>query len=717
MISINQAVINQTAFEKVAAFELEKDISTWNKEITDQFMSQVTYLPQGTETDIAISEIDENNGYAKGSVVAWLGKTRINFPIIVNNFKLAPFDVFVAKEEKDGQSVFLPANEQNVSRVLYQQGLGIVDNSKPTSMIEGIKQPGNIGPKQSVPLTTMNEQFEVLKMSSAMATKDDMMKLADCLNKNTGMPEMFYQNSGNHLHNTITQVLSNVSTPRTQTIGNLDLGGIVEAKQSVALVDSELFNADSMSPLLPGDVAELRMHSFPTMEDFLEMSSKDDGKLMIAKSGKPITGVIIAKCEMPEDRNFISSSSHPGEEKKKEKVPQIFLSSCGKYVAEFEDWDRTNVGFYGTKLGVNPSDIIANLQSKVLDASSTSNVLNKMDGSDKLLDAMTDANQGRERYRGDYPSLASTERTLLIFPTPTGYKATSFYDGFRTAIVNGAKVRYNQSMALIPSNVLDIVRVSKVSDPVLSAAVGSAKNIYLIPEASMMISEKFTKRLGTQDFVTPSQTVRKAYEVSELPKTEVSVSEKEAGFKLSGDVIAPIMKLAGVSPSDTLSRLHVKAILSVAGISKTASDIAMKTAFNRAVLGQNPTATIYGGRADYLTSKGLDKKASDTRRASVIEKIATALKRDLIKEASMLTDPDSVDVVLSLNFINKDNLQSYVEQIPTMEKVQSKLAGMLVASRMGLAEVPEGAIKNSISGLTDVLDGLKLVKSSLSKGI
>jgi hypothetical protein len=106
----------------------------------------------------------------------------------------------------------------------------------------------------------------------------------------------------------------------------------------------------------------------------------------------------------------------------------------------------------------------------------------------------------------------------------------------------------------------------------------------------------------------------------------------------------------------------------------------------------------------------MEKKA---RKKEIFRKMADILRTDTVKIASAIEDPEAVDNVLSLNFINEDNLTDYVGEIPNMKKSVTKLAGMLVASRMGLADIDEGATKKAIDGLEKVIDGLESVKMAM----
>ena len=72
-------------------------------------------------------------------------------------------------------------------------------------------------------------------------------------------------------------------------------------------------------------------------------------------------------------------------------------------------------------------------------------------------------------------------------------------------------------------------------------------------------------------------------------------------------------------------------------------------------------------------------------------------------------------MVLSLNFVNEDSLANYIDNIQEMKRISSEMAKMLVASRMGLGDLDESALKKSITGLNEVIKGLENIKLSLSQ--
>jgi hypothetical protein len=86
------------------------------------------------------------------------------------------------------------------------------------------------------------------------------------------------------------------------------------------------------------------------------------------------------------------------------------------------------------------------------------------------------------------------------------------------------------------------------------------------------------------------------------------------------------------------------------------------------------------------------------------------LARDLIKEAASMEDEGTVDKVLALNFINPENLTTFIDYTPELEEASEKLAAMLLSSYLGMKEIPEGAVERSMRNMEEVILALKAVQ-------
>lgn len=85
------------------------------------------------------------------------------------------------------------------------------------------------------------------------------------------------------------------------------------------------------------------------------------------------------------------------------------------------------------------------------------------------------------------------------------------------------------------------------------------------------------------------------------------------------------------------------------------------------------------------------------------------LRQNLFKEASFITDPEAVDTVLSLGFINPENIQTFIAYMPKIDEAQECLCNLLFAARLGLSDIPESALETAVRGTEEVLEGLNTI--------
>ena len=86
-------------------------------------------------------------------------------------------------------------------------------------------------------------------------------------------------------------------------------------------------------------------------------------------------------------------------------------------------------------------------------------------------------------------------------------------------------------------------------------------------------------------------------------------------------------------------------------------------------------------------------------------------KQGLTKLASYFDDMDTVDTVLSLNFVNGDNVDKFVQSLGKFTSVKEELLRLLLLSRIGNIEVPESILKQAIDILGKVIEGLQRLKA------
>jgi hypothetical protein len=119
------------------------------------------------------------------------------------------------------------------------------------------------------------------------------------------------------------------------------------------------------------------------------------------------------------------------------------------------------------------------------------------------------------------------------------------------------------------------------------------------------------------------------------------------------------------------------------------------------------------GHAAMQVSVGRALTPASEQEAMALAKVASrkvaSLKRDLVKEAAFLTDPTAVDTVLSIGFINPENITMFISYLPEIDESQAHLCELLLASRLGMTEVPTGALEKTVKSLEDVIEGLRVL--------
>jgi len=98
-----------------------------------------------------------------------------------------------------------------------------------------------------------------------------------------------------------------------------------------------------------------------------------------------------------------------------------------------------------------------------------------------------------------------------------------------------------------------------------------------------------------------------------------------------------------------------------------------------------------------------EKRASDVLREMPLFRV------DLVKEAAVIPDPAAVDTVLSLGFLNPENLGVFVSYLPALDEAQLKMCELLLAARLGLREVPVAALERAVKTTEQALEGLKVL--------
>jgi len=192
-----------------------------------------------------------------------------------------------------------------------------------------------------------------------------------------------------------------------------------------------------------------------------------------------------------------------------------------------------------------------------------------------------------------------------------------------------------------------------------------------------------------------------------LIDTEEQVSKTASGTRsitvFGGDYDDVVLRFHGMPKlaAVTAPRLGVQEAAFVLCLAGTPA----KLAYEKIARAQAGETVMVSGLEDVRLASDV---VEQTRKlASSRSHEVRALRQSLVKEAAVLPDAMTVDAVLSLGFINSENVRMYISSIPYLEKCLSKVCELVLGSRLGLTEIPEFAAARAARALDEVIQGLK----------
>ena len=188
--------------------------------------------------------------------------------------------------------------------------------------------------------------------------------------------------------------------------------------------------------------------------------------------------------------------------------------------------------------------------------------------------------------------------------------------------------------------------------------------------------------------------------VDGLAKTAAAIQERAVLLLGDGDEyevrFRNLPKTASMFPSQ-LTRDEAMFVLCLGGLSASAASTKLAQAVNQTVK--------VAGLLDVKRAADIHQEARD--KVAKSSAAVRALRMDLVKEATVLPDVMTVDSVLSLGFINSENVRMFVSRLPYLEKALSMICELVLASRLGISEIPDAATSRAARGLDASIQGLR----------
>jgi hypothetical protein len=640
-------------------FKLPEDEAKWAQSITSHVSSSIPFLGK-YPSEISIDDKDTKLGYAKGRLVVG-GKVVI--PLIIREYKLLPLDVFVHGED------FYPLTEKSIEEIMMTKSLGV----KPISRKE-YKGENTSLQSSSSPSGRGNAGYKIGsaldRMSPASISAEDYSAFMDKLSGDKSLSIAMYHIAPDALKKIASKV-----------IGDKEELPFQDKVRKVASEEDWEINVLQLHKTASGNVAMYTssdyypmayQHNEMTIEDAVGKFGPDCIKKVA--SGEPVTMVMGRggfSINTPAEMHFKMEPM--------EKFGQYDVMSHnhriirGTLIPEVYDFSMNKLA--GMKLFTSKDCF--SMQEKIAGR-------RVMAGPRAELESA----EIRHGIRGTFcfrygEKVASLEPfTVSTLPLTSGESII-----FEAMTMRGEPVHFT------------------VMPGMASAAPGEKRGSYLIPSFW-----QFVKVGDFQEPIMQSTPDMKKYASPDTDDKSLGLLWNGVHYRIIG---AQVSNMA--QQLYDLDRMQARFFLTAFGLTPEFAD----TLLNKAKLGGEVRfiASVSPTINHVVVTNAIENQdgSRDTKYAAAVDMVVSAIReRALIKEALTGKETETVDNVLSLNFVNRNNVGEFVESIDEFKDSQSKLARLLVASRLGIEQIDPQAVKTAMENLSEVIDGLEVLKSSMS---
>jgi hypothetical protein len=230
----------------------------------------------------------------------------------------------------------------------------------------------------------------------------------------------------------------------------------------------------------------------------------------------------------------------------------------------------------------------------------------------------------------------------------------------------------------------------------LGEVLPAGDNVYAIPSTFSFIP------MGSRSIqVLPA-------ELSNLMEsTKVAGSAVRVSYRVEHDdfLLSGAMDL----PRNPVQEDEAELLMCGLGLSGKAARELLKTASAKGQVRFVPSRSINPTGMPKLASASLKDFHAVIPKVNLLNEVAvlaSSKASGLFKQAAANLQRETVDSILSLNFMTPENASVYVGFLPILEKTSSVLAELVVASRLGMDDVREAAALNAMTQVNSVVKGL-----------
>lgn len=709
---MNDLFSEDPQFRRVQYTKLGDNVQSWPQEV-GQLVAERLPSDLNLEATVVFQQVDQEKGYAIGSAVVRdpNGPTTVGIPVIVKAWHVAPFDIYM----KDNK-VF-PLTNETLAKVFYQGGIGVGLASKtpPPQMADDVfadvRNPPSGGKySYSAPLS-------MLKLLEGTLGADDLA----AFRKVASDPAVL---SAFHRRNHFELLQKYAGSSANDSQEKLDRA------RAVAIMNVKKDGMDSYTLLTTSDqvydpitictnregLAELldvRRSAFSdTVDPMIEIDRNGEYTIAPLESpwGKPLKGGNPALGERRNPFVFDPASAE---------VPAVVVSKFGAYAVRdkagilTKGWVIPNVvNFNGSaaSLKLFLGKALAAMQSRIVGIPAAGE-------SDAEL-------KGEAAETGKTGTLLYREGDKVLATVPFTVRSTVTFNGTKSITVMDYKG--DESTLIMSQRIEGIVPVSAEQSKTLGPLMGKKKTYFISPKLVFIRMPRVTAVSDSVDDIVKMAQAHldpEPVRISRINGSYVIRSHRLEKFASAARAVR-----AAKAAVTGASRKQMSASASTAMATKK---LASPANLNHAFLGRGEATFVLRALGLPLDKVAMALNSLKTRPSVEIHwlrhpvadqvKVAAAsklaglvrkLRRDaggfevLVKAASMITDAEAVDSVLGLNFINEENVKRFAAAKPMLEETSGILAKLLLASRLGMEDIPEESTRSAMGHLQKVIEGL-----------
>jgi len=688
-------------FRRVQYKKLSDNVREWQQEVS---AIVAEHLPKGLDLDttVVFQKVDDEKGYAVGTAIARdvSGGKQIGIPVIVRSWHLAPIDLFFADNK------VYPLSDDNVAKAFYQSslGVGLASRKPPPQMTDDVFADARNPPlggkySYSAPLS---------EIIDGTRGADDIHLLKQAVQSN---PSLL---AGYHRHGTL-DVLQKFAADNKPKEDEQDA---INKERAAAVLTIKKDGPDAYRLYSANDgVYDPSMVTTDRqgMKRYLDLrcSKLDEfekdplthidhiGHFTI-EPPKPVYG---ADIDGPSGSGVDGSGGY-GANLGPHKNPWVFdplqddrvvttIDKYGRYGVRDRDgvlakgWVIPNVVSFDGKpapIKLFLGKALASFQSRI---------------SGIRLDDDDDTSLKADRAdTGKIGTLVYRDGERIMGTVPFQITSVVVFNNLRSLSV--VDYKGNHANLILSPNVDGIVRVADSQRPELGPLMG--------PKANYIVSAKmFFVRMPRLCPISESPDDFKRIALEHLDINPIKVATANGRYILRGGAISKYAATSKYSSAakqafdfNHLQRHEAEFLLCSWGLSHEKTAEVLNGAHSRVRL------EVHHLRFPPLPAE-IKTAAPNLAHRRLAQQIKPPID-ELVKIAANFDDSESVDSVLSLGFVNEENLERFSTAKPLLWEVSHMLSKLLLAARLGMEDIPEEAVRSALQHLQRVIDGLGRLK-------